>query len=440
MRSNLCTLALALSLFIAAPFAEGAAVRCDLRAYSGSVNDAAAAVNSCIASAHPGDVVEFDPGTYTLVTQVQVSVPGITLTTTGSGSPCLGANDPKTIPYDVEFPGCATFVAGTYLPAYGMMVILANNVTLLNLAFDGNAAVQAILANPFLLEYCAQPNINMVSVGRPPNIYPDGFRAVGSAFVRQLCQNALWFFNGSGHELTQNFFGFTGIHTIFGLFGSGLIMSGGGGYRIENNLFVGNTDGDVQIGTCTDCIFRGNRAYHTPGLRAAHLGFAFGGFDTRIGFSVFTGTEVSHNLVDCGPQNQVDGIVGCGFGIVVGQVSWNCFAPTAATEERPLLLHDNAVVGGYMIAFNSDLGINVVFERNFTNGGAYGCYAYAGTSGLRAQVVGPGNPDPRFQRPLEYNIPPLGTFSKSYVVDAPISGSASYFSYIPNVAGACAGQ
>lgn len=227
--------------------------------------------------------------------------------------------------------------------------IMSNAVRLDSLVFQGTR-----LSDPGLSEKrCASDKERPLAGGL--RINGDNVSITRSVFRDMACYTALEYGSGTGAVITSNAFTGNGTHTANLRWADGLTIHNAKRFQVSGNRFHDNTDIHLIFGSCIGCSVTDNQF--------SHSGTEEGGSFAEIMLQAwpkatsgdFTGTQVTRNMIDCGPQHR------CGFGIMIGSTPWY-EAPTfggAVTDNK---------VRGAMLALNVDkLTGPMVIERNDLN-------------------------------------------------------------------------
>jgi hypothetical protein len=317
--------------------------RCSsLDEWSEKLVDASPLIQTCIDRTPDHGLVEFPAGRYFLNGQIRVTRP-IELTSVGK--------KPGDATCSEETRDCAEWVATAGLNAFGGMLQATAMKALRFLVLDGNkdnrraspAARACPTSNPY---------------GFNTLIDSDHLTIEGNVVKNALCGGALVL--GRGHvdvTIRNNLIKDNGIHTRRGLWSDGLTVSDLADSVLVDNRFQDNTDIDFILGGCQRCEIRGNEIRHT----ASRDGGSFAALMLYRWVRTsgdFSGTVISDNLIDCGPQRQ------CGTALYVGTEGWSdgqVRGVAAPASDRAIIRGNtfrNAMSGVYLAAQDFKLHAN----------------------------------------------------------------------------------
>ena len=119
----------------------------------------------------------------------------------------------------------------------------------------------------------------------------------------------------SGLHFERNLVAGNGTHDRRGLWADGLTVIDGADDVIRGNVFRDNTDVQLVLGGCRDCLVADNRIEITDAPDAgAFAGLLVHAWPMTSGD--YTGSTITRNTIDCGAARR------CGFGIGVGGRAW----------------------------------------------------------------------------------------------------------------------
>jgi hypothetical protein len=305
--------------------------------------DHAQALQACFARVAPGGTVLLPAGV-ALVLQTPVTITRPLILTTqgkGPGQVC----DPRIA------HGCAVIHVSPTSPHFNAdtpaLKVAVSDVSLRNLAF--NFHLRSI-------------GVRVMSAVR--------FTAFDSGFQNAL-RSAMEITNGGGDGavVERNVFLNNGARTpAHNLISDGLTLHQATGARIVGNWFLDNTDVQLILGGCTNCVVASNDIRHSGDpARASYAAFALHSFfGSQSG--VFIGSSIFGNIIDCHPSRR------CGFGIYLGDYSW-LPPPGPSNPVNGGHIHSNATfyaqVGMYI-----DHAVNTRIDDSngfFIPGGTFPC-------------------------------------------------------------------
>jgi hypothetical protein len=190
----------------------------------------------------------------------------------------------------------------------------------------------------------------------------DNAQIVGNVFKDALGGTALEVRQDHTNVLIQNNkFANNGVHDRRNLWSDGLTIHGLTNSQIIGNEFVDNTDIDLILGGSQNCLVQGNRFYHT----SSRSGGSFAAlmihkWPNRT--ADYSGTEISFNTIDGGPNRNV------GVGIYVGSEGWYPGTPIGWTTGNPVraAIHDNEVRNTKSGMYVAAQGFSI-FDNRFSN-------------------------------------------------------------------------
>lgn len=341
--------------------------RCSsLTEWSEKLVNASPLIQHCIDRTPDHGLVEFPAGRYFLNGQIRVTRP-IELSSVGK--------QPGDAACSEAMQDCAEWVATAGLNAFGGMLQATALKALRFLILDGNkdnrraspAARACPTSNPY---------------GFNTLIDSDHLTIEGNVVKNALCGGALVL--GRGHvgvTIRNNLIKDNGIHTRRGLWSDGLTVSDLADSVLVDNRFLDNTDIDFILGGCQRCEIRGNEIRHT----ASRDGGSFAALMLYRWVRTsgdFSGTVISDNTIDCGPQRQ------CGTALYIGTEGWSdgqVRGLVAPASDRAIIRGNtfrNAMSGVYLAAQGFKLHTN-----QYTNVHGTSIPTSCGTRIPRAPVV-----------------------------------------------------
>jgi hypothetical protein len=142
------------------------------------------------------------------------------------------------------------------------------------------------------------------------------FAVTRSALRDFTCATALEVVAGARDlRVENNRFGPNGDHRPGEVWTDGLTIHDAVGAVVQGNHFFDNTDVQLVLGGCRGCRIGNTRFSHGgsyPGAAFAEL--VLHAWPNTSGD--YTGTAVTGNRIDCGPQRR------CGYGIMIGSLPW----------------------------------------------------------------------------------------------------------------------
>jgi len=341
--------------------------RCtSLTDWSEKMVDASPLIQRCIDQTPDEAIVEFPAGRYFLNGQIRVTRP-VELTSVGKQP-----GDPTCSEEKLD---CAEWVATAGLNAFGGMLHATSMKALRFLVLDGNKdnrrATAAARACPTSNPY-----------GFNTLIDSDHMTIEGNVVKNALCGGALVL--GRGHTdvtIRKNLIKENGVHTRRGLWSDGLTVSDLTDSVLVDNRFLDNTDIDFILGGCERCEITGNEIRHS-GSRDGGSYAALMLYRWVRTTGNFSGTVISGNTIDCGPQRQ------CGTALYIGTEGWSdgqVSGLVAPATDQAIIRGNafrNAMSGVYLAASRFSL-----FDNTYSNVHGTAFPTSCGTKTARAPVV-----------------------------------------------------
>lgn len=315
---------------------------------AGEQADASPALAACLSSLAPGATLGLAPGQYHLRTPLTIARP-VTIETRPPLSPSACRRG--------DASRCAVFVIEEMPPqlARGAMPVevIAANVTLSAIAIVGNKGRDAEWERNVCLNDQVRP------LGGGLRVRAPGFRLEKARVGNFSCYTGLELTAGAtGIAILDNMIGPNGTHDVRQMWADGVTVHDSRGARIEGNVFRDNTDVQLILGGCRDCIIHRNIFRHSSGF--AHAAFAelmLHAWPSSSGD--FSGSVTSENDIDCGAARR------CGYGLMIGGEPWYPARTSGGT------VSDNRVTGA-LVALNVDRltgAMTVVRNRVARSGG-----------------------------------------------------------------------
>jgi peptidoglycan hydrolase-like protein with peptidoglycan-binding domain len=335
---------------------------CPIAPLAGTSQDASSAIQSCINGAGTDGIVDLPTGIYTLAHELTVNQP-ITLRTYGkrTSEPACSISDPS----------CAQLLAASTLVANpAVLVVNATSINIDHLILDGNkdARRSYVPSGGTYLDVAVKTNCNNCSFTN--SVFKNALKAGGLVI----------FGTGSNTTFSNNTVAYSGIHDQQQWWSDGFDMGDGKNDTLTNNTFIDNTDGDVDIGGCTSCTITGNSITHTGSFRGSSFSaMVFQGFMTAPGgvqttSGDFSGSDISHNTINCGNYR-------CGFGIYLGLRPWGYVLANLSGGS----FHDNTITGAQQgIAIDSMARSMRFYNNTVTSSGGSFLVGTVSSGWLRA--------------------------------------------------------
>ncbi|MBX3022941.1 MAG: DUF4214 domain-containing protein [Bdellovibrionales bacterium] len=319
---------------------DSSRVRCSaLSTVAGGGKNAAAVLQKCL-DQNVGKTLLIPPGVYRLDRRVSIRGPIAVMsdTTTNAG---------EFIQCGIDDSRCARFVANNENDfsqvgeaRRGAFHIEGNHVILESLILDGNRQNRRNLA---AMKACRAPNPNNAA-GMLLTSEANDLVVRGSVFKNAVCGTAFVTQGAQPRDmvLESNIFHKNGDHTD--TWADGLTIGDGTNLKFVNNLFDDNTDVQLVLGGCQNCVISGNVFRHTPNslenasFSELHLHNWPGGTSGD-----FTGTSVVNNNIDCQYM--------CAMALGLGGDSWY---PSPQSAVFGAKITNNTITKA-IIAINADV-------------------------------------------------------------------------------------
>ena len=192
------------------------------------------------------------------------------------------------------------------------ITVRAPNVTMSHLAIFGSSGAER--ADDKLR--CQ--SLELIPSGGGVRVVGEDFRIEYSWIHNFACFTAMEVESvASGLSIVNNRFGPNGRHVSDRSWSDGLTVHDNHNSIISGNYFTDNTDVQMILGGCQECLITKNIFSHTADVNAG--AFAELMLHKFVGRSSgnFSGTIISKNEIDCGPYK------GCGFGVEIGPNPWS---------------------------------------------------------------------------------------------------------------------
>lgn len=293
--------------------------------------DASPSIMACISRLADHATLRLLPGEYHIRTPLIVSRP-ITIET--------AVSFPARSCRIADSNGCAVFILEEIpkqpLPAMMPIEIHAPDVTLRAIAVTGSNTRSAAWKRRVCLDNNTRP------LGGGIRVRGSGFR-LQNALIRNVnCYSALEIVGSAKHpSVFDNTIGPNGSHDIHLMWADGLTIHDASGALVERNFFLDNTDVQLALGGCRECIIKENIFRHSGVF--VHASFAellVHAWPNTSGN--FTGSILSRNDIDCSKAKR------CGFGIMIGGEPWYPSQTFGGT------VSDNRIANA-LLALNVDL-------------------------------------------------------------------------------------
>lgn len=296
----------------------------------GTARDAGATLQVCLDATPANGKVALVPGRYRISTPVLIRR-AVTLTTAGVGdsAPSCAVDERRCAVLHLAIAPAAA--ASAIMP----FDVNSDSVRLDHLVFQGTR-----LSDPAMsAKRCASDKERPMAGG----VRVNGNTVVitHSVFRDMACYTALEYGTGVGAILTHNSFTGNGTHTAMLRWADGLTIHNATRFQVFGNTFRDNTDVQLIFGRCVECKITGNDFTHSGQANGGSFAELMLQAWPKATSGNFTGTYVSRNRIDCGPNQR------CGFGIMIGSAPWYS-APAfggSVTRNR---------VRGAMLALNVD--------------------------------------------------------------------------------------
>lgn len=264
--------------------------------------DASGALSLCLDRTPANGTVSLPAGTYRL-THPLVIRRSLTINTIGS--------TPNSLPCHTGVGNCAVLLIDPInLALENMMPV---QIEADNVKFDRIAIAGASIRGKGRI--CRIPNARPNAGGIRVSAV-SGFSITRSVLRDFACYTALEILTGA-HDfvIESNTIGPNGNHRPGEEWADGLTVHEAARAKITRNRFIDNTDVQLILGGCRNCVIEGNRFEHTgPFSSASFAELMIHSWPSTSGD--FTGTVVRNNTIDCGATRL------CGFGILVGAEPW----------------------------------------------------------------------------------------------------------------------
>lgn len=294
---------------------------------SGDVGDADAApvLSNCLARPPANGIIELAPIVFHLRTPLVIdrAVKIRTLGEMETAPTC----DPN------GGPGCATILLETPpMPGTLPIDVRGAGVEISHVVFRGQRGRDPERD----VRQCQDPRLRPSGGGL--RVQGNNFRLIGAVIRDVTCYTALEVTATAKRTvILRNHFGPNGAHVASREWADGLTIHDNAKAIVSNNVFLNNTDVQLILGGCQDCVIEDNVFRHGPAVASsAYADLMLHAWRTTSGD--FTGTVISGNRIDCGPERR------CGFGIEIGPNPWG---PTSHVFGARVVRNDvaNAMVG-----------------------------------------------------------------------------------------------
>ena len=300
-----------------------------LKAKAAGGADVTIELQKCLDSVRAGETISLPPGTYNVSGTVKVEK-AITLETAGLPAnyrcdftnPALSCAEIKALPN--AFPEASL----------GLLAITGEGATVRHLSVNGDRFARV---GSRAADICRQG-----ANGHGHNVSVNGRKITVSGLVSRfaLCGTAMWV-KGDRLDIRNNAIVFNGAHDANMLWADGMTVLDASNSNFTDNYFLDNTDVDFIFGGCQKCAINGNRIEHSSlFVGSSFAAMMLHAWPDGATSGDYTGTDVSRNVIDCGPERR------CGFGLYLGAESW---------YSAPLFggyFHDNVIrnaLGGFMV-------------------------------------------------------------------------------------------
>lgn len=277
----------------------------NLHALANTQEDASPAITACISRLADHATLRLAPGKYHIRTPLTVSRP-VTIETAVSNSAQACRNADSDL--------CAVFVLEEIrrqaLSGTMPIEIKAPDVTLRAIAVTGSTTRSAAWESQTCLDNDTRP------LGGGIRVRGSSFRLQNALIRNVSCYSALEIVASAGNpSVLDSAIGPNGAHDIHQMWADGVTIHDASGARVERNRFLDNTDVQLVLGGCRECIIKDNIFRHSAAF--VHASFAelmIHAWPNTSGN--FTGSTTTHNDIDCGKAKR------CGYGIMVGGEPW----------------------------------------------------------------------------------------------------------------------
>ncbi|MFN3201604.1 MAG: hypothetical protein ACE366_24590 [Bradymonadia bacterium] len=269
--------------------------------------DVAAALNACINETPSGGTLELPPGTLWVGNAVDINHPIIVRTAgTDESMPACGRRNGPPCTIIKALPTLNTAENGFFR-------MNADGVVVDHLIVDGSRKARR---NTEAGQSCRR---GRNSFGHNIRMAGGDSRLSNTESRNALCGTGLLIYDGTsnpyGKVIEHNRIRRNGTHDTPNMWADGVTVHGGHvGLVFRGNFVSDNTDVDLIVAECTDCVFHHNRITHTR--RWSYRSFAALMLHSWGGSGDFTGSRFEHNQIDCGPMKA------CLFGMQLGSKPW----------------------------------------------------------------------------------------------------------------------
>lgn len=300
------------------------------------------ALATCFARVAPGGFVLLPSGaSVVLDSPIAITKPMILAT---AGKSAGQACDPRTA------DGCATINTSPTSAAFSesepTLDIASSDVSLRNLNFNfhlRSVGVRVRAAVRFSAFDSSFQNARHSAL----QVNPDG--GAGAVIERNL------FFNNGARDPAHS------------MFSDGLTFLDGSGARIVGNRFFDNTDVQLILGGCTNCIIASNDIRNSGNAaRVAFAGLALHSFRATTSGD-FTGSDIAGNVIECTAARS------CGFGFYLGDYAW--FPGQPSNPVNGGHIHGNSISNAH-VGMYIDHAVNTRIDDDntfFILGGTFPC-------------------------------------------------------------------
>ncbi len=320
----------------------------DLYNYMGGGVDASDALQRCIDQTQPGSIVEFPPGLYRVSKQVRIRT-NITVRTQGktTANPACSYQSPHD---------CAELIAAPdFLSTFGLIFIETQaQATLDHIVINGNKQARQSSESAY---HCTH-DVNHYGY----NMQVDCSNCTVSNIVSKnaLCGTAFGTGTGSNVNIFRNFIVFNGYHNTNLLWADGMTFNMLQNAVITDNILIDNSDVDFILNGCRNCRIQNNRVIHTESFAGSSFAAMMLNWPGDQAGD-YTGSDISGNAIDCGPQRN------CGFGLYIGADAW---ASPPNLQIFGGAVHDNTITGAQQgFAVDRTTGVMEVYNNYVTNSG-----------------------------------------------------------------------
>lgn len=276
-----------------------------LREMGNVQDDASPSIMACISSLPNHATLRLPPGEYHLRTPLIVSRPVVIETE---------ASKPAGACRKGDSTGCAVFLLDKMpkelVDDVMPIEITAPDVTLRAIAVIGSNSRSLDWQRQICLNDSTRP------LGGGIRIQGSGF-LLKDALIRNVsCYSALEIVaSAENPSILGNTIGPNGTHDVHQMWADGITIHDTSAAHVEGNHFRDNTDVQLILGGCRDCIIKGNTFRHSAAF--SHASFAelmLHAWPNTSGD--FSGSTTSLNDIDCNKARR------CGYGIMIGGEPW----------------------------------------------------------------------------------------------------------------------